>query len=181
MRVAAVTLLVPLGIALGPAAAIGAGTGTGKVETTMSGAAEKPKGPAAGSGKAELTIAGRRVCWELKVGGIGAPLAAHVHRGRAGVAGPVVVPLGTTYARKGCATATLTITNAILARPAGFYVNVHTAKYPAGAVRGQLKVAKDAGGGGETKAEDEPTTTTATTGGSYDGSGSDDGSLGGYN
>jgi hypothetical protein len=175
-------MLVPLAIALVPTVALGAGAGKGKVETTMSGAAETPKGPTAGSGKAELTIAGRRVCWELKIGGIGTPVAAHVHRGRSGIAGPVVVPLGAKYARKGCTTTTLVIANALLARPSVYYVNVHTAKYPAGAVRGQLKTAR---GGGQ---EDTPTSTvedsptpTDTTGGSYGGSGSDDGGLGGYN
>jgi hypothetical protein len=60
--------------------ALAARAGSGKVEATLTGGAEVPKqGPAAGRGKAELEISGRRVCWEIEVSGIGKPAAAHVH------------------------------------------------------------------------------------------------------
>ena len=39
---------------------------------------------------------------------------------------------------KGCATAPADALAAILAEPSSYYVNVHTAKYPEGAMRGQL-------------------------------------------
>ena len=38
----------------------------------------------------------------------------------------------------GCATADRALVKEILQNPAGFYVNVHTSDFPAGAVRGQL-------------------------------------------
>jgi hypothetical protein len=55
------------------------------------------------------------------------------------VAGPVVVPFGKTFKAKGCVTSTAAITAAILRNPGAYYVNVHNAKYPAGALRGQLR------------------------------------------
>ena len=67
------------------------------------------------------------------------PTVSHIHTGAAGVAGGVLVPFGATFARSGCTTATKEIINAILANPSGYYVNVHNASYPGGAIRGQLK------------------------------------------
>lgn len=89
------------------------------------------------------------LCYVLTVDGIATASAAHVHRGAAGVAGPVVANLGAPA--DGNAADCLTegetgkfpgdppgIVAEILANPAGFYVNVHNAAYPGGAVRGQL-------------------------------------------
>jgi hypothetical protein len=67
--------------------------------------------------------------------------AAHIHQAPAGVAGPVVVPLPTPDASgmaKGCITVQRSLVEAILANPAGYYANVHTTDFPAGAIRGQL-------------------------------------------
>ena len=65
---------------------------------------------------------------------------AHIHKGPAGVAGPVVVPLNAPENgfSKGCASVAAETINAILASPAEYYVNVHTTAHPAGAIRGQL-------------------------------------------
>ena len=81
-----------------------------------------------------------KVCWAFTVKGIGTPTAAHIHKGGAGVAGPIVVPLGGAYKAKGCAPASKSVVAAIEASPSAYYVNVHTAKYPNGAIRGQLVV-----------------------------------------
>jgi hypothetical protein len=66
-------------------------------------------------------------------------VAAHIHKGRPGVAGPVVVPFGKTFKSKGCTTTTAAIVAAIERTPSAYYVNVHNAKYPGGALRGQLR------------------------------------------
>ena len=42
----------------------------------------------------------------------------------------------------GCASADDAVTSAILANPAGYYVNIHNADFPDGAVRGQLSLKK---------------------------------------
>jgi hypothetical protein len=68
-------------------------------------------------------------------------MAAHIHKGRPGVAGPVVVPFGKVYKSKGCTTTTAAIAAAIQKTPSAYYVNVHNAKFPAGALRGDGGVA----------------------------------------
>ena len=74
---------------------------------------------------------------------IGTPLAAHIHQAPIGANGPIKVTLnapatGGADASKGCTTLSTTLANAIKANPRGFYVNVHTATFSGGAVRGQL-------------------------------------------
>lgn len=135
IRILIATALVTLAV---PIAAFAAG-GKSSLHATLSGKAERPAGDPDGAGTAEIKINGRQVCWELTVRRIGRPSAAHIHRGRAGVSGAVVVPLGGTYRAKGCTNTSAANARAIAARPGNFYVNVHNARYPNGAVRGQLR------------------------------------------
>lgn len=109
------------------------------LHATLTGKVEVPKGDRDGAGTAEVKITGRKVCWEIKASKVATLTAAHIHKGKAGFAGPVVVPFGKTYKAKGCATAPAAIAAAILNSPRSYYVNVHNAKYPAGALRGQLR------------------------------------------
>ncbi len=101
-----------------------------------------PPGPAAGTGTATVVLEPEmsRVCFDLTVKGVAAPNAAHIHEGTAGVAGPIVVPLAAPAggAAKGCSPADRALIARIVANPGGYYVNVHNAQYPKGAVRGQL-------------------------------------------
>ena len=108
----------------------------------LTGEAETPAGDPVGTGTATVRLrAGQgQLCYQLSVKNLAA-VAAHVHRGAEGTAGPVVVPLTTpneTGAASGCAAAARTLVAAILANPGSYYVNVHTSDFPAGAVRGQL-------------------------------------------
>ena len=130
-------ILTALVAALVPAFALAAPQ-KGSLHATLTGRAETPKADPDGRGTAEIKITGRRVCWEIRVSKIGKPLAAHIHKGKPGAAGPVVVPLGGVFKAKGCTTASAAVARAILAKPRAYYVNVHNAKYPNGAVRGQL-------------------------------------------
>jgi hypothetical protein len=68
----------------------------------------------------------------------GRAVAAHIHTGRRGVAGPVAVAL-CGPCRTG-ATGRATVTAATLAalESGRAYVNVHTARNPAGEIRGQI-------------------------------------------
>lgn len=114
------------------------------VSAKLSGKNEAPaKGDPDGTGLVILHLNARKAtaCWEFKgVRRVGTPLAAHIHRGRKGKAGAVVVPLGGKYKAKGCQKASKTTIEAIESRPNDYYVNIHNARYPNGALRGQLVV-----------------------------------------
>ena len=119
--------------------AIGLSYGKRKLEASLSGAAERPKGDPDGMGNAELTITGTKLCWVVRVYAIGKPLAAHVHKGGANVAsGPVVVPLGGAFRAVGCTQISGKLAGDLASHPSAYYVNVHTAAHKNGAVRGQL-------------------------------------------
>jgi hypothetical protein len=83
-----------------------------------------------------------QVCYRLHAANVTLPTtAAHIHRGAAGVNGPVVVPFsapGTNGESSGCTASQGSVIDDILANRAGFYVNVHTKEHPAGAIRAQL-------------------------------------------
>ena len=111
---------------------------------SMTGAQEVPgPGDTDGSGTAEITIvdATDNVCYDLNVRNVGPATAAHIHRGARGVAGPPVVTLEapTDGGSEGCISAPGALADEIEANPAAFYVNVHNAEFPDGAVRGQLQ------------------------------------------
>lgn len=114
------------------------------MSASLTGSQEVPgPGDVDGSGRAEITIidATDNVCWDINVRNIAPATAAHIHRGAPGVAGPVVVMLETPGAdgtAKGCTSAPGALADEIEANPGAFYVNVHTAEFPAGAIRGQL-------------------------------------------
>ena len=133
VAIAAIAALIPV------AAASGAVQKDGSLHTSLSAKGEVPKGDPDGTGTAEVKITGTKVCWEIQASKVGPLAAAHIHKGALGVASPVVVAFGKTYKPKGCATATMAIAGAIKKSPGGYYVNVHNAKYPAGAIRGQLR------------------------------------------
>src|SRR5205085_763812 len=118
-----------------PAVVFAGGTAVPTLTVKMRGAVEVPKGAPAGKGTAAVTISGSKVCWRFSgLTGIDQPTAAHIHKAPAGKSGPVVVPFGGAFKPSGCTTTTAAIAKAILAAPSGYYVNVHTAKFPAGAV-----------------------------------------------
>ena len=105
--------------------------------------ADAGDGEAAGSGTATITIDPDtgEVCWDLSVDGVGAVTASHIHVGAEGESGDVVVPLdvdGFDGTSSDCVDASDADLDAIIADPAGYYVNIHTEAFPAGAIRGQL-------------------------------------------
>jgi hypothetical protein len=114
-------------------------TAATQLEATLNGKAEGA--PKTNKGKAEVTLNAKtgKVCWDFKLAKIdGKPTQAHIHKGKAGVAGNVVVPFGASFKRQGCTSAAKSLVRAILKSPGSYYVNVHNAKHPAGAMRGQL-------------------------------------------
>lgn len=116
------------------------------LSATLTGAAEVPgPGDTDGIGFAVVTINGTTVNYSVLTSNISAPTLAHIHRGAAGVAGPPVVDLNINALSNGTATISQSLANEIAGNPAGFYVNVHTNDFQAGAIRGQLAAAVDAG------------------------------------
>jgi hypothetical protein len=88
-----------------------------------------------------FNVGQNQVCYDIMVEKIAPAAAAHIHKGAAGESGPPVVPLkapGADGKVKDCATADAAVIKDIMQNPAGYYVNVHTADYRAGAIRGQL-------------------------------------------
>jgi hypothetical protein len=111
---------------------------------SLTGEAENPSGDPVATGTATLKMrAGqRKVCYQLSAKNLPRAVAAHIHRGKAGVSGNVVVPLKTPNAAgnaKGCTKASKALVRSMIKHPAAYYVNVHTAEFPNGAIRGQLK------------------------------------------
>ncbi len=109
----------------------------------LSGANEVAGGDPDGTGEAFITLNPglREVCYQLSVSDIAPATGAHIHRAPAGVNGPVVVALAapTSGFSSGCAEGvSRELIMEIVRTPWEFYVNVHNATFPGGAVRGQL-------------------------------------------
>jgi CHRD domain len=123
-------------------ATVALASGGGHLTASLRGTNESPAAPASNRGRAEITLkpATGKVCWDFTITKIdGAGTAAHIHKGRPGAAGPVYIPLGTTFKRQGCTSAPKAKINAVKRNPSAFYVNIHNVKHPAGAMRGQLR------------------------------------------
>lgn len=130
----------------------GSSVGGKPIVATLTGAAEVGVvGDADGSGSAIVSInLGRgELCFQFTVANIGtvdAPnsgtaIFAHIHRGSATASGPVVInpTAPVSGSSQGCLTNIApALLREISADPAGFYVNIHSGEFPAGAVRGQL-------------------------------------------
>jgi CHRD domain len=118
----------------------------------LSGAAEVcPTAPGTcggpGTGTATITIDrnARTLRYSITTQNVALPLAAaHIHQAPAGQAGPVVIPLFTAPINSATVGPTLLtglnkdLLKDIIRNPQGYYVNVHNAPFPNGAVRGQL-------------------------------------------
>lgn len=108
-----------------------------------------------GEGRLRYVIKHGKFCYKLSVERVQRPTAAHIHVGEAGENGPVIVTLKTPPSRNS------TVRDCIQARswqnpendervltywelegikkdPFLFYANVHSERFPNGAVRGQL-------------------------------------------
>ena len=108
----------------------------------LSGDQETSGGAAGGSGEftGEMTRASGQLCYTLAVDGVDAPTAAHIHAGAEGEDGEAVITLKITGKSKKntCVDVAADVLTKLIENPFGYYVNVHNAAYPAGAVRGQL-------------------------------------------
>ena len=94
----------------------------------------------AGLARVEMNDTTNTICTDLEVRMISPATAAHIHRGATGVNGPPVVTLDVPDDNDSddCDEVADALVDEIRANPSGFYVNVHTADFPDGAIRGQL-------------------------------------------
>jgi len=146
----AIALMAALIVAL-PLGGIALGGDQRVLKTDLTGAEEAPgPGDPDATGSALIKVprvnSNARLCFKLDWTGIdGTVTAAHIHRGAAGVAGPVVVPLfvsqsleGTDKARGCLRGVDSDLTKDIRQNTTDYYVNVHSTVFPPGAIRGQL-------------------------------------------
>jgi hypothetical protein len=129
--------------AIGPAVQATAQAAGQPLKATLSGPAEKPPGDPHGAGSAtfHLDSAKGQVCYDLQVSKIATATMAHIHKGASSEVGPPVIPLKSpdkAGKSSGCAPADAKLLTAIQQNPGAYYVNVHNAEFPGGAVRGQL-------------------------------------------
>ena len=105
---------------------------------TLSGANEPGGGDADGTGAftVEIDADAGDFCYTLTADKVDKVTMAHVHTGAAGVNGPPVVTL--ELGSDICVAVEPDVLKPIVADADGYYVNVHNAAYPGGAVRGQL-------------------------------------------
>ena len=152
MLVARTPILRTLVLAAGALVAlIPPGVSSAAIERTakLTGTEEVP-GPGAFDGRGRTTITLRRgageICFDLRWRGIQQPVTGHIHRGERGEAGPVKLTLfedrsglpGPTA--EGCLDGVRRrLLRRIAKRPEQYYVNLHNAQYPEGAIRGQLR------------------------------------------
>ena len=132
----AALLAAALALPLNPAMAASV-----KLSATLTGANEPAGGDADATGAftAEADAEAGDLCYTLTVGKMAKPTAAHIHTGAAGVNGAPVVTIDVTGASGDeCVAVEPDVLKPIVANPAGYYVNVHNAEFPAGAIRGQL-------------------------------------------
>jgi CHRD domain len=141
-RIVAVALATSAGFVITAGAAAAGGGGASTYTVHMTGSQDVPKGSPKGKGtfRYQLVTNSSLLCYSIAWSGIDAPYADHVHQGARGMEGPVVIPLSThaPIAHSGCVKVKKSLLDTIKKNPSAYYVNVHTKKYPGGAIRGQL-------------------------------------------
>jgi hypothetical protein len=121
-------------------------SGHTELYVAMSGANQVGHGHPRAVGEAHIGVdaGGHRVCANIRVRGTGPVTAAHIHRGAAGEVGETVVTLSADGFNDSFSGCTPSIEEEVLstmpADPAGYYLNIYTADFPDGAIRGQLEV-----------------------------------------
>jgi hypothetical protein len=131
-------MLAAAGLAMAPSMAMAASV---KLVSTLNGANETGGGDPDGTGRfsAEIDAETGDVCYILVAEKVAKPVAAHIHSGAAGTDGGPVLTIEVTGPDGDlCLAAEPDVLKPIVATPEAYYVNVHTADFPKGAVRGQL-------------------------------------------
>ena len=140
-------VLVGLGALVVVGAALAASTTTYSYRATLGpkGEVPPPTAPAKAAGVFTATVTDKKgkasIHWTLTFRRLsGKAVAAHIHKGAAGVAGSVVVPLCGPCRNGQNGRKAIDEDLAEALEKGGYYVNVHTVKNAGGEIRGQLKL-----------------------------------------
>jgi hypothetical protein len=120
------------------------GGGAPTVPATLSGAQESPPNTSSARGTSMIVIgADGQVTGSVQVTGM-TPTVAHIHQGAKGANGPVIIPFTKTGDASFAPPPGARLNDAQLAsyQAGDLYVNVHSAAYPGGEVRLQLRPAQ---------------------------------------
>ena len=135
-----------LAFAAGAATAQGDNPNNGgrKLVASLTGEAEAVAGDANAAGLFEALVnpETERICYSITAGNIDKATVAQIHSGAAGETGDPVLTLDTPDGddddSEDCQDIDAGLAQALLANPEGYYVDVRTAAFPGGAIRGQL-------------------------------------------
>lgn len=115
---------------------------TGEAEVTAAGVPNQGDLDGTGTALLRLNPGQEEVCFTIAVADVDPVVAAHIHRGVSTTTGGIEVHLSpalpTLGTWSGCGHAARGLILEILHDPENFYVNVHNASFPGGALRGQL-------------------------------------------
>jgi hypothetical protein len=141
--VALVLLAVPVASRADPQTGDRAVLGVLLGDNEISSTGDSGVGDPDGFGSAAGVVDGNQLCFGLTVKNLDPPVAAHIHSGKAGENGPVVVPLappasGDPGTSSGCVFVDPALLDVLLSHPGEYYWNVHTGAFPGGAIRGQV-------------------------------------------
>ena len=150
-------LLAGVAVVVGGTAIGGVAVANGsrdRLHADLAGTNEVPATDLDARGHARVTLhpGEGEVCFSIRFDNTGTPNRGHIHLGAAGVNGGIEVPLfelvnmpadaQNDALEKGrledCVPASEEDIAAIAADPDGYYVNLHNARFPGGAARGQL-------------------------------------------
>jgi hypothetical protein len=142
LAVAALGAMLAVSIGLG---ATRSGTKMLKAKLTAGQEVPKPRGvPAGATGTFTGKLVGNKLTWKLTFKGLsGKAVGAHIHMGKPGKSGNVIVALCPPRCVSG-KTGTIMVKKDVrdAIKHGLTYVNVHTAKNPGGEIRGQVKATK---------------------------------------
>jgi hypothetical protein len=120
-------------------------------KATLNGASEVPSNASTGTGTATLVFNTSTKIFTITVThDIAAPTNGHIHRGAIGVSGAPVFPFTSYTSPIVYTSAALDATQEADLYAEQYYVNIHSAAFPGGEIRGQLikQAAISSGGGG---------------------------------
>ena len=120
-------------------------------KATLNGTSEVPTNASTATGMATLTFNTTTKIFTVAVTHtVAAPTNGHIHKGAIGVSGPPVFPFTSYTSPISYTSVALDATQEADLYAGLYYVNIHSAAFPGGEIRGQLikQAATSSGGGG---------------------------------